>query len=568
MLERQVDEKTAPIHSVAESRPIQPFSFSRSALRCEFFAVLMGIIAFSSVSCAQFLPAATAIATEKSEARNLDGNPTLRDRMPNPSVPADRTRDDVVRSDSDASDPWGPVSTKQASVANLVPLLLPYFNNGPVFGLPGTKVGDFFHRTQLSGDWGGVRTELARRGYFFDLYTTGAYQDVASGGLKTGGSFIQNNQLSINVDTGRARLWPGGLLHLTVQSRNGSSPQRTFAVGSDVPQYYGLTLPGPFYVHDYLPTEYFVVQSLTPKVSLLFGKITVLNICDQTLFGDRYRYYFANFNFNKNPIALFFYNPTSLTAVAEWVPSRRFILAGGVLDPNSKADNLAKNAFNHVDIYGASIFSYSVRRLPGQAWAQFNWTNKPKIDLGSPFGQLSPAQVPQALSVLAGSTETQGLPINYKPYSWVTIGNFSQYLLLKENPDAIAPKLASGQPLRGVGIFARSGYAPEATITVARQGSIALIATGLSDRRQYDSFGAGFYYNGTSRPLKDDVTQLSNGRVAVTNEKGSEIFYDFAITPAIRLVPSYQHIWHPLTADVVTSNRKADVFLIRLNLAW
>ena len=140
MLERQVDEKTAPIHSVAESRPIQPFSFSRSALRCEFFAVLMGIIAFSSVSCAQFLPAATAIATEKSEARNLDENPSLRDRMPNPSVPADRKREDVVRSDSDASDPWGPVSTKQASVANLVPLLLPYFNNGPVFGLPGTKV--------------------------------------------------------------------------------------------------------------------------------------------------------------------------------------------------------------------------------------------------------------------------------------------------------------------------------------------------------------------------------------------------------------------------------------------
>src|SRR5258705_1512348 len=90
------------------------------------------------------------------------------------------------------SDPWGPVPTKDVSLVNLLPFFLPYFNNGPVFGLPGTVVGDFKDRTQLTGDWGGVRTKLARRGYFFDLYTTTAYQDVASGGLKTGSAFMQN----------------------------------------------------------------------------------------------------------------------------------------------------------------------------------------------------------------------------------------------------------------------------------------------------------------------------------------------------------------------------------------
>ena len=38
----------------------------------------------------------------------------------------------------------------------------------------------------LTGDWGGVRTDLARHGFFFDLYSTSAYQDLASGGLKNG----------------------------------------------------------------------------------------------------------------------------------------------------------------------------------------------------------------------------------------------------------------------------------------------------------------------------------------------------------------------------------------------
>lgn len=568
MRDRQTDETGAPSDCVRKLRSHKIFAVCQPALKYGFCAILVGIVAGANSSYAQLMPSRVATSTEKAESTSVNEEPGPRAATPGVSGPAVLTGEESVRSDRAASDPWGPVPTKDASVANLVPVLLPYFNNGPVFGLPGTNVGGFFHRTQLSGDWGGLRTKLAREGYFFDLYSTGAYQDVASGGLKTGGSFMQNNQLSINVDTGRARLWPGGLLHITLQSRNGSTPQRNFAVGSDVPQYYGLTLPGPFYVHDYLPTEYFLVQSLAPKFSLMLGKITVLNICDQTLFGDSYKYYFANFNFNKNPIALYFYNPTSLTAVAEWVPSRRLILAGGVLDPNSKADNLAKNAFNHVNIYGASIFSYGVRGMPGQAWVQFNWTNKPKINLGSPFGEMSPGKIPQALGVLAGSPATQGLPINYKPYSWVTIGNFSQYLSLKENPEAIRSKLASGQPLRGVGIFGRAGYAPEGTITVARQGSVALLADGLSDRRQYDSFGAGFYYNGTSRPLKDDVARLTDGGVAVKNEKGSEIFYDLAITPAIRLIPSYQHLWNPLSAEVATTSRKADVFLIRLTLAW
>jgi porin len=75
---------------------------------------------------------------------------------------------------------------QKASVATLAPALLPYFNNGPVFGLPGTEAGGFRRRTQLTGDWGGRRTELARRGWFLDLYSTSAYQNVASGGLTTG----------------------------------------------------------------------------------------------------------------------------------------------------------------------------------------------------------------------------------------------------------------------------------------------------------------------------------------------------------------------------------------------
>lgn len=475
----------------------------------------------------------------------------------------------TMSSRATAADAWGPVATEKASVANVAPALLPFFNNGPVFGLPGTEGGEFRSRTQLSGDWGGLRTDLARGGLFFDLYSTSAYQNVASGGLTTGNAFIQNTQLSINVDTGRAGLWSGGAVHVTLESRHGSSsPQNTFTVGSTVPQYTGLAIPGPFNVHDVLPTEYFLFQSLTPTFAVLLGKTNVLTHADQTLFGNSYRYYFANLNFNKIPMALNFYNTTSLAALGFWMPSKRITVAAGVFDPNSEADNLATKAFDRVNVYGITVFSYEIGNLTGQSWAQANWTNKPKIDLTSPFGQLSPSGVPQAVGVLLGASSAQALPTNYKDGSWVTLGNFSQYLFVKDHPGAVADKLGSGQPLRGIGLFGRVGYAPEETNPVTRHASVALFANGLFDNRPNDSFGLGIYHNGISQPLKNDITRLTEATATLKNEQGLEVFYDVAITPAIRLIPSYQHIWNPTTASVAKNERGADVFLLRSSLIW
>jgi len=97
--------------------------------------------------------------------------------------------------------PWGPVPTTKKSLVNMEPWVLPFFNNAPVFGVPGTITGPLAARTQLTGDWAGARTDLAERGWFFDAYTTSVYQNVMSGGLKTGSAFVQNIQLSVNLDT-------------------------------------------------------------------------------------------------------------------------------------------------------------------------------------------------------------------------------------------------------------------------------------------------------------------------------------------------------------------------------
>lgn len=464
--------------------------------------------------------------------------------------------------------PFGAVQTKKISLINLAPALLTFFNNGPVFGVPGTTTGSLRDRTQLTGDWGGIRTRLAKHGLFFDVYSTTTYQSVMSGGLETGGSYVQNIQYSINLDTARAGLWSGGLFHFTAQSRYGDSPTDTFTAGTAVPQYMGLVHPGPLLGSDTYPTEYFLVQALSKKTSVVIGKISDIFIPDQTLFGSSYKYHFANFNFLKNPMTVNFYNPTALAALGVWVPTKNLALAGGVLDPNSEADNLTKNAFDKVNLYFMSVVSYKPHHLPGQIGPAFNWSNKPKIDLALPFENLQPAQIPQAISALLGVAPTTGLDTNYKKQSWFAIMNGSQYLFVKDDPSAIAKKMKSGQLLSGIGVFGRLGFAADKSNTIARDGSLAVFAHGLLGKRQYDSFGAGFYYNNFSDSFKKDISLLTAGTAKAEDEKGFEAFYDFAVTPAVRLIPSYQHIWNPLTAQVAKGETSADVFLLRLTLAW
>ena len=461
-----------------------------------------------------------------------------------------------------SADDWGPVPTDHLSLANAAPVLYPFFNNGPVFGLPGTVTGGFWERTQLTGDWGGRRTDLARRGVFFDVYTTSADQDILSGGLEPGDWFVQNTQMSINIDTGRAGLWDGGLIHFTTQARYGGNPAETFNSGSSVPTYTGLLLPDPLAYSTMLPSEYFLVQGLSEQTSLVVGKISDIFIPDQTLFADSYKFYFANFAFNKNPITTNFYNPTAWAVLGVWAPSKQLAFAGGVLDPNSRAQNLATNAFDRVNLYFTAVASYEVAGLPGQFSPAFNWSNQYQLDLTNPYGALSPGQIPQAVGYLLGSPDSAGLPINNASSSCFLIANASQYLYVADAPKEVATKLKSGVPLRGVGVFGRAGWAPQQTNTITGDGSVALFARGLAESRAYDSVGVGWYMNGISPDLQNQVRNYTGGALNVKNEQGMEVFYDYAITPAVRLIPSYQHIWNPLSG-VAVGNDHTDLWMMR-----
>src|SRR5207253_9689767 len=128
---------------------------------------------------------------------------------------------------------------------------------------------------------------------------------------------------------------------------------------------------------------------------------------------------------------------------------------------------------------------------------------------------LSLAQIPSAIGVLLGSPSNAKFPINHKSTTWGTIENISQYLYVRDDPATIAGKLKSGQPLNGVGIFARFGYSPPQASTVTVHGSVALFVHGLCEARKYDNFGVGYYYNAISNDLNKSIKQLTINTAAV-----------------------------------------------------
>src|ERR1700687_6026187 len=92
-------------------------------------------------------------------------------------------------------------------VAMLVP---PNPARSQPYDVPATWGGDILSRPRLTGDWGGLRDELGKKGVVVDVDLLLTPQVVMSGGRSIGGDFWGNADYTLNLDTQKLGLWPGG----------------------------------------------------------------------------------------------------------------------------------------------------------------------------------------------------------------------------------------------------------------------------------------------------------------------------------------------------------------------
>lgn len=75
--------------------------------------------------------------------------------------------------------------------------------------------GSILKRETLTGDWGGLRTELASKGVDITVNYIGEGLRVVSGGIKRSNSYQGQIELSIDTDLEKAFGWKGGKFHVT-----------------------------------------------------------------------------------------------------------------------------------------------------------------------------------------------------------------------------------------------------------------------------------------------------------------------------------------------------------------
>jgi porin len=181
--------------------------------------------------------------------------------------------------------------------------------------------GEIGARSNLTGDWGGVRQNWADRGITmaFDWYQ--AYQDIIDGGFEEGSANSTNLDYRLTLDLMRMGLVPGALVKVRGQSRFGDTVNDNAGVLLPVNMYSAFPF-GPDGDGDvnFAITELNWLQFLSDQFGLLAGKITTLATTNEFLGGEG-RSQFMNFQLSFSAAIAQLAPYSTLAVSAIWMPS-------------------------------------------------------------------------------------------------------------------------------------------------------------------------------------------------------------------------------------------------------
>jgi porin len=380
--------------------------------------------------------------------------------------------------------------------------------------------GDFWHRSTLTGDWGGFRNELAAKGITFDMSLTQVYQGIVDGGKDEAWKYGGRGDLTINVDTQKLGLWPGGFF--TVEVEGNFTKTVNALTGALMAVNSNQLYPTPTAVHNNnlnVPQVSFM-QFFSPYAGVVLGKLATLTPTsgDMNEFahgkGDTQ---FMNLAFNVNPVATLIAPYSTLGAGLIILPTK---------DPNAAIINFSVIQTNgKASVSGFEDLHSNQLTFAGEARVRtdfFGLTGHQLI--GGAYSNKTFTSLDQNLRFIIEINT-----IEKQEGSWNIYYNFDQYLYERQK--------GSGQ---GIGIFGRFGVSDGNPNPMHFFFSIGAGGKGIIPGRSIDRYGIGYYYTVVSNPRFTGL--LGRTREFLRNEYGFEAFYNFAITPWLQLTPDIQVI--------------------------
>jgi porin len=407
---------------------------------------------------------------------------------------------------------------------------------------------DLYTREYVTGDWGGVRTDLANKGIQFGLEFDQYVQGVADGGRERTTKYGGTVDYTVNLDLMKMNVLPGALIKFRAESRYGRSVNGVtgtiLPVNSDAffPLTSKLDQDVPFTITDLNYTQF-----LSQHLGVFFGKLDTLDADLSEFASGRGTSQFMNANFLFNPALALRLPYSTLGAGVLWMPvppgtnGIGFTVSSSVINT---ADSSTRTGFDDFD-KGQSWsteadFQYRLGCLPGGMNVGGLWS------FNQHFAQLNTRLVLQP---------GQGISIPTRHSTWAVYWSAWQYLYTKQ-PANQPVDLLNGQPdQQGVGLFARFGYADKDTNPTEWAVSGGIGGRGIIPSRDNDTFGIGYYYN------RIQTLRLSNFLGLKDSAQGFECFYNIALTPACHVTLDLQ-----VVNSVASSVETATILGLRASL--
>ena len=404
------------------------------------------------------------------------------------------------------------------------------------YAAPPTWGGDLLSRPRLTGDWGGLRDELSKKGVVLDVDVLTTPMDVLSGGRHTGGNTWGNVDYTLNVDTQKLGLWPGGFLNVSADTGFGTDIFRD--TGAIVPVNTASLFPAPN-DHTTALTNATLMQFLSEKFGMVVGKFNTLTLGEQEFYGN-YSTQFLNaafvFPMTLEQVPLSAYGGGLIA-----LPTEEITLSVLALDPNgTTTSNSFSNTFNNgAMVLGSGQVTIKPYGLLGHQNVGFSWSNKERFSLEQDPSNLAlillqdrfprlgdPGPIlEQILARFFPGLLVPTVPANRSNSTWSVSYAFDQYLWQPE-----------GDAKHGIGVFFSAG-ASDGNSNPIKYAFIAGIGGKGVPGRAEDSYGLGFARTQFSSAFIPFLRERLD--LGLDNEDSFETYYNLAITG-----------WLSVTADL------------------
>jgi len=395
--------------------------------------------------------------------------------------------------------------------------------NSEFYGDPNTQLGSLWDRTQLSGNWGGLRDQGTDHGIYFDASLTQFLQGNVSGGANSGHARYNGTaDYWLTLDSGKAGLWPGGALFMHAESswQAKKSQNVNGDTGSLVPANFDATMPSNGQSQGIALPELYYDQGLPGNLLAIVGKLDFAGIGDQNYFANNERTEFLYTALVNNPIVGTFLPYTPLGAALDWAPSKEHNVAllGCQNDGNGTTSGFDKLNGN----YSLAVqYGYSptiADRLPGDYRVLVAYSTKSFTDFNVDSQDL--------IGEIIGK-----VPVSKKDGNYAVLLDFDQYFWTRDAGQAPADAPSrKGLPPVGVGLFFRAGWEPEDRNVIDQFYSFGVGGYGGLPGRDRDQWGLGWAGSHISGDVRNALSVL--GRHPHDFENALEAFYNFAVTPA------------------------------------